>query len=98
MAVTTRFLISRWSGFLPIAMSLLALTVVIIALATGTTEQSDEGTFTHLWQLLMAGQLPIAGWFVVRWAPLAPRPSLVVVGGQLGAALLAAMPVLLMHL
>ncbi|MEP7361542.1 MAG: hypothetical protein ABI744_08185 [Chloroflexota bacterium] len=96
--MTTRFLFSRWSGFVPVAMSLAALGVLGLALATGANEHSDEGTFTHLWQLLIFGQIPIVGGFVFRWVPIAPPSGLLVLASQLGAALLALMPVYLLHL
>ena len=29
----------------------------------------DEGTIAHLWQLLMAGQLPVLAFFAIKWLP-----------------------------
>lgn len=98
MDLTARQLFSRWSGLLPIALSLAALGVLGLALAAGANEQSDEGTFTHLWQLLVFGQVPIVGWFAVRWVPIAPRSGLVVLGAQIIAGLAALAPVYLLHL
>ena len=47
------------SAFLPIAMSLGALTTVLTYVAlNGPAPQADEGTAAHVWQLLMAGQVP----------------------------------------
>ena len=58
------------SAFLPVTMSLLAIAVVITHIVFfGTARQPDEGTAAHLWQLLMAGQLPIVGFFAIRWLP-----------------------------
>jgi hypothetical protein len=60
------------SAFLPIAMSLLAVGVVLTHIALfGTARQADGGTAAHLWQLLMAGQLPIIIFFAIRWLPQA---------------------------
>ena len=86
------------SAFLPIAMSLLAVAVVLthIALA-GTAPQSDEGTAAHLWQLLMAGQLPIIFFFAITWLPQAPRYGLPVLALQAAAAVAALAPVYLLH-
>ena len=98
MAVTTRFLASRWSGFLPVTMSIASLAVLAIALAAGVDERADEGTFTHIWQILIAGQAPIVGWFAVRWLPTAPQPGLVVLASQIAGVLLALTPVYLLHL
>ena len=52
------------SAFLPIAMSLLAVGAVLSHIVlVGTGPQADEGTAAHVWQLLMAGQLPIILFF-----------------------------------
>ena len=48
------------SAFIPIAMSIAALGVILIHIARfGTAPQSDEGAAAHIWQLLMAGQVPV---------------------------------------
>ena len=86
------------SAFLPIIMSLLAVAVVLNHIAFfGTARQPDEGTAAHLWQLLMAGQLPIIGFFAIRWLPQAPRYALLVLALQAGAALAALAPVYFLH-
>jgi len=83
------------SAFVPIAMSLLALSLVVshIVLA-GTAREADEGTVAHLWQLLMGLQIPIIMLFTVRWLPRTPRATLAVLGLQLLAGAAAAAPVL----
>ena len=86
------------SAFLPIAMSLLAVAVVLAHIAIfGTARQPDEGTAAHLWQLLMAGQLPIILFFAIRWLPRAPRCALSVLAMQAAAAFSALAPVYLLH-
>jgi len=86
------------TGFLPMAMSALALLLVIAHVATaGVAPQTDEGTAAHLWQLLMAGQLPVIASFALRWVPSAPRPASFVLLTQLVFALAAAVPVLLLR-
>jgi len=52
--------------------------------------QPDEGTATHIWQLLMAGQLAIILFFAIRWPPQAPSYALTVLAFQ-GAAAVAAL-------
>src|SRR5947209_20066934 len=48
------------SAFLPVAMSLVALAVVLGHVALfGAAHEADEGTAAHIWQLLMAVQVPI---------------------------------------
>jgi hypothetical protein len=91
--------LKRPSAFLPLAMSLLALAVVLFRIAIyGTAPEPDEGTAAHLWQLLMAGQLPIIAFFAVRWLPQAPRSALPVLALQAAAGLAAVAPVFLLDL
>lgn len=86
------------SAFLPITMSLLAVAVVLTHIALfGTVRQPDEGAAAHLWQLLMAAQLPIVGFFVIRWLPRAPRRVLPVLALQAAAAMAALAPVCFLH-
>lgn len=35
----------------------------------GTARQANDGTAAHLWQLLMACQVPVAAGYAVRWLP-----------------------------
>jgi hypothetical protein len=85
------------SAFLPVAMSLAALSIVLLYLArNGPSPQADEGTAAHLWQLLMAGQLPFIGYFVVKWLLQAPREALPMLGLQVLVALSAVAPVVLL--
>lgn len=78
------------SAFLPLALSGIALALVLgHAAAYGVVHEADEGTAAHLFQLLMAAQVPIVGFFAIRWLPQAPRPALVVLALQAGAALAA---------
>jgi hypothetical protein len=98
--LSTRFLLTRFSGFAPIAMSLGALGLVVVAIATGATDSAtgDEGTFARLWQLLIVGQLPTIVWFTVQWVSVAPRSGSIVLGAQLLAGLTALAPVFLLRL
>lgn len=67
-------LFTRPSALLPIAMSLAALAIVLgYAAMFGVARQADEGTPAHVWQLLMAGQLPIVAYFSIKWLPSQPR-------------------------
>lgn len=93
------------SAFLPLAMSLAALSVIALAAVWtfahtghGLVPEPDEGTAAHLWQLLMAGQLPILLFFAIKWLPRSPRPILYVLGLQIAAILAAMAPVYLLHL
>jgi hypothetical protein len=87
-------LMKQPSAFLPVAMSLAALALVLSHVAIyGVEHQADEGTAAHLWQLLMAGQLPIMAYFTLKFLSQAPGKALRVVALQLAAALAAAAPV-----
>lgn len=87
-------LLKRPSGLVPLAMSAAALALVIgYATIFGTARQQDEGAAAHIWQLLMAGQLPVIGYFAIRWLPMEPRQAMFVLALQIGAALAALFPV-----
>jgi hypothetical protein len=90
--------IKRPSAFFPIAMSIAALLTVLYHLARfGIAREPDEGAAAHIWQLLIAGQLPIIVFYAVKWLPRAPRSALQVLAVQLGAALAALAPVYLLR-
>lgn len=89
----------RPSAFLPMTMSVAALAVVLIHIALfGAARQPDEGAAAHIWQILMAGQLPVLAFFAIRWLPKAPRASIRVLALQASAALASLAPVFLLHL
>jgi hypothetical protein len=82
------------SALIPVVMSLTALALVLgHILLYGHAREADEGAAAHLWQLLMAGQLPVLIFFAVKWLPRAPRQSLCVLGLQAGAVLASLAPV-----
>jgi hypothetical protein len=93
------FIVKKPSAFVPLAMSLIALAMLACALTYGVVQhgsvvrEPDEGTVAHLWQILMAGQMPVIVFFAVKWLPQAPRQTLYVLGLQVGAALVAMAPV-----
>jgi len=87
------------SALLPLAMSLIALALVLGHVALyGALREADEGAVAHLWQLLMAGQLPVLAYFAIKWLPRAPRPALSVLALQAVAVLAAMAPVFLLNL
>jgi hypothetical protein len=86
------------SAFLPLVMSAGALATVLGFLDLhGATPQADEGAAAHLWQILMAVQVPIVLFFALKWVPLAPRQAVPILALQVGAALAATAPVFLLH-
>src|SRR5690242_15763622 len=79
------------SAFVPILMSLAALSLVLFHIAlSGTAREADEGTAAHLWQLLMALQIPIIGFFAVRYLPQHRSGAIAVLGLQFLAGVAAA--------
>jgi len=57
-------------------MSLAALALVLgHATIFGIVHEADEGTAAHVWQILMAAQLPIVAFFILKWLPRRPRES-----------------------
>jgi hypothetical protein len=100
-----RTILKHPSAFLPLAMSLAAIGVLCGAAlygvrhgAHGIIRQPDEGTAAHLWQLLMAGQLPVLLFFAIKWLPRAPKQTLYVIALQAGAALASMAPVFFLGL
>lgn len=91
MNVTT---IRRPTAWLPVTMSLAALATILIHIARfGVARQADEGTAAHLWQILMAGQLPIIALFAMTWLPKNPKAALAVLALQAVTGLAALAPV-----
>ena len=70
-----------------------AATVIAYATMFGTARQADEGTAAHIWQLLMAGQVPVIAFFAIKWLPTEPRRAVLVLALQAAAALAALFPV-----
>ena len=70
-------LIKQPSAYLPLVMSLAALVLVLgHAAIFGIIHEADEGAAAHVWQILMAAQLPIVAYFIFKWLPRRPRASL----------------------
>jgi hypothetical protein len=91
-------LLKKPSAFLPLAMSLLAVSIILTHLIRyGPAPQADEGTAAHLWQLLIAAQILIIAFFAIRWLPQTPRQALAVLAIQAGAVLAALAPVYVLH-
>ena len=87
------------SALVPLIMSFVALALVLGHTAIfGVVHEADEGTPAHIFQLLMAGQVPIVAFFAIKWLPQAPRQALQVLALQAGAGLAALAPVFFLHL
>jgi hypothetical protein len=91
-------LLKQPSAFVPVAMSFAALVIVLAhIIISGVAREADEGTTAHLWQLLMAAQIPVIAFFAIRWLPRSPRSALPVLALQAVAALVALAPVYLLN-
>ena len=92
-------MMKRPRAFVPVAMSLTALALVLGHIAIfGAAREADEGATAHLWQILMAGQLPVLAFFAIKWLPRAPRQALGVLALQAGAVLASMAPVFYFNL
>ena len=92
-------LMKQPSALLPLIMSFVAMAIVLGHVAMfGVVHEVDEGTPAHLFQLLIAGQVPIVAFFAIKWLPQTPRQALQVLALQAGAGLAALAPVYFFHL
>jgi hypothetical protein len=74
------------SALIPLALSGTALVMVLgaVAMNHGPIHETDEGAVAHLWQIMMALQLPTLLFFAIRWLRRAPKPTLKVMALQAG--------------
>jgi hypothetical protein len=97
--MTIPVMLKKPSGFFPVAMSFAAFVVVLVRISMfGITRDADEGAAAHLWQLLMAAQLPLLVFFAFRWLPRSPKQALLVMALQGIAAFAALAPVYFLKL
>ncbi|HEX8872206.1 MAG TPA: hypothetical protein VF758_05540 [Candidatus Acidoferrum sp.] len=79
-------LMKQWTAWLPVAMSFAALALVLgHAAIFGIVHEADEGTAAHLFQILMAAQVPLVAYFAFKNLPQVPGQTLRVLALQLGA-------------
>jgi hypothetical protein len=48
----------------------------------GITNDTDEGTAAHIFQMLMIAQVPFVAFFAFKWLPDRPTPTLLVLSLQ----------------
>jgi hypothetical protein len=97
-------LVRRPSAALPMLMSLAALLLLLgfLLLAsrgviTFQTADGDEGLVARLWQLLMVGQLPIIGFFALRWFRRRPLQTLAILAVQAMLAFASIVPIFILE-
>ena len=92
-------LMKKPSAYLPLLMSSAALAVLVAHVTVfGTAREADEGAAAHIFQLLIAGQVLVAGYFALRWLPTAPLQAIRVLALQVVALVLACAPVAVLGL
>ncbi|MBU6469527.1 MAG: hypothetical protein KGL00_09200 [Gammaproteobacteria bacterium] len=95
----SKSIFARPTALIPLAMSLAALTVVLVHIALfGAAREADEGTATHLWQILMVAQLPVMAFFAIKWLPRVPKQAIGVLALQTAGYFAALAPVFLLGL
>jgi hypothetical protein len=92
-------MLKRPSAFVPVAMSVAALALVLVSVSFfGAAHEVDEGATAHMWQFLVAGQLPVVAFFAIKWIPRDPRSAFLVLGLQAVILLAALSPVYFLNL
>jgi hypothetical protein len=85
-----RSLLKEPSAYLSLAMASACLALVVGHYAVyGNLHEVDEGAAAHIFQILMVSQVPIVGYFAIKWLPQNPTPALQVLalwGGVVIAA------------
>jgi hypothetical protein len=65
------------SAYLSLGLALAALILVLGHFAVyGNLHEVDEGAAAHIFQLLMVAQVPIVGYFAIKWLPQNPTQAL----------------------
>lgn len=88
----TRARLNRLSGVAPLLCSATAFAIVVGNVVAGVPPQPDENASAHLWQLLMAVQLPLIAVFAVT-ADWRAGSTLRLLGLQLAGIACACLPV-----
>jgi hypothetical protein len=81
-------LIKQPSAWIPMVISLAALTWIAVYMALVGVSQSqatDEGAPARIFQCVMLAQLPVSGYFALKWLPKRPIPALVILALQAAA-------------
>ncbi len=95
-----KHVINSWGGWAPLAMSGLAIGLLVLALATGWGKgvNGDEGAAAHLWQLLVGLQLPLILACVATADWRRPLRPMALLGVQVLALIAAMAPVAILRL
>jgi hypothetical protein len=78
---TTLAVLRKPSALVPLLISLAALTLVVgHAALYGIVHEADEGAAAHIWQILIALDIPIAFASAMHWWNRARRQALALLG------------------
>lgn len=88
----SRTQINRAAAILPLVLSAFAFALVMANILAHVSPQPDEDLTAHLWQLLVASQLPLIVLFVAT-ADWSERASAIFLGAQVLGLTLACAPV-----
>jgi hypothetical protein len=92
-------MIKNPSAFVPLIMSFLAITIVVIHINIyGVVRDTDEGTAAHLFQLIIAAQAPIIAYFAFKWIPQNPKNGFKILFLQIIGVTLALSPIYFLKL
>ena len=90
---------NSWAGWVPIAMSAAAISLLIFALISGWERGAkDEGVVAHSWQLLVGLQVPLIVAFVATANWRRPLGVLAILGLQVLGLVVAMAPVAILKL
>lgn len=84
--------LNRIALFVPLVLSALAFLLVVANILAGVAPQPDENASAHIFQLLIAGQTPLLGLFLLS-ADWRTRWPLLLFAAQLAAIGIALTPV-----
>ena len=82
-------LLKKPSAWLPIAIPLIFFAILFLGMMFGTIHrEEDEGVGAHLFQIWLALEPFMLGYFALKYVPLAPKNALLILAFQILAALL----------
>lgn len=93
-------MVKKPSAWVPIAVSLTVLAIMLIHFAVSgiPVRETDEGTAAHLFQIWLGLEVLMVGFFAIKWLPQRPKQALAVLTMQIVAALAACAPVFYFNL
>ena len=93
-------LLKQPSAWLPIALSLTVLAIMLISFAIFGIphRQADEGTAAHFFQIWLVLEMMIIAFFAIKYLAKKPKQAVQVLALQIVAALAACVPVFLLKL